>query len=107
MVPDPMQHTADARTIMYRPHVLMKYFEQCYSKWLRKERYQTGMTWRETCSVPLKAPGKVEPILDVVGPDERIHFHSLRHKMGSWLLMEGVLMRVIQAIIGYGSVSVT
>jgi site-specific recombinase XerD len=41
------------------------------------------------------------------GLDERIHFHSLRHTTGSWLSMKGVPMRVIQAIMGHSSVSVT
>ena len=39
--------------------------------------------------------------------DDRLHFHSLRHTCGSWLAMKGVPMRVIQAILGHSSVSVT
>lgn len=38
---------------------------------------------------------------------ERLSFHSLRHTAGSWLAMRGVPMRVIQAILGHSSVSVT
>lgn len=38
---------------------------------------------------------------------ERLRFHSLRHTCGSWLAMKGVPMRVIQAILGHSSVSVT
>ena len=38
---------------------------------------------------------------------DRLHFHSLRHTTGSWLAMRGVPMRVIQAILGHSSISVT
>jgi integrase len=38
---------------------------------------------------------------------ERLHFHSLRHTTASWLAMHGVSLRVIQAILGHSSQSVT
>ena len=38
---------------------------------------------------------------------ERLRFHSLRHTCGSWLAMQGVPMRVIQAILGHSSIRVT
>lgn len=43
----------------------------------------------------------------LAGLDERIRFHSLRHTCGSWLAMKEVPMRVIQAILGHLSISVT
>lgn len=43
----------------------------------------------------------------LAGLDERIHFHSLRHTCASWLAMKGIPMRVIQAILGHSSVSIT
>ena len=39
--------------------------------------------------------------------DERLHFHSLRHTTGSWLVMKGVPLRVIQAILGHASITTT
>jgi integrase len=41
------------------------------------------------------------------GLPERVTFHSLRHTCGAWLSMKGVPMRVIQAILGHSSISVT
>lgn len=38
---------------------------------------------------------------------ERLNFHSLRHTTGSWLSMQGVSLRIIQAILGHSSASVT
>jgi site-specific recombinase XerD len=35
---------------------------------------------------------------------KRLKFHSLRHTTGSWLAMRGVPMRVIQGILGHGSI---
>lgn len=44
---------------------------------------------------------------NVTGLDERTRFHSLRHTTGAWLATKGVPMRIIQAILGHSSVTVT
>lgn len=43
----------------------------------------------------------------LTGLGEQIQFHSLWHTTGSWLTMKGVPIRVIQAIVGHSSLSVT
>jgi site-specific recombinase XerD len=60
--------------------------------------------------LPVK-PGRVSKrfrtFADLAKLDERLHFHSLRHTTGSWLAMQGVPLRVIQAILGHSTVTVT
>ena len=38
---------------------------------------------------------------------EDVTFHSLRHTCASWLVMQGVPLRVVQEILGHSSISVT
>lgn len=38
---------------------------------------------------------------------EQFHFHSLRHTTASWLVMRGVPMRIVQLILGHGSIRET
>ncbi len=56
---------------------------------------------------PARVSHRFKDMARLAGLDERIHFHSLRHTCGSWLAMKGVPMRMIQAILGHSTVSVT
>lgn len=39
--------------------------------------------------------------------DDRLRFHDTRHTCGSWLAMNGVPLRVIQALLGHQSITTT
>lgn len=56
---------------------------------------------------PDRMTKRFKTMAGVAGLDERVRFHSLRHTCGAWLSMKGVPMRIIQAILGHSSISVT
>jgi len=56
---------------------------------------------------PVRVSKRFKDFVRLAKLDERIHFHSLRHTTGSWLAMQGVPLRVIQAILGHASITTT
>jgi site-specific recombinase XerD len=56
---------------------------------------------------PTRVSHRFKDMARLAGLGERVHFHTLRHTCASWLAMKGVPMRVIQAILGHSTVSVT
>jgi integrase len=40
-------------------------------------------------------------------PDDRLHFHSLRHTFASWLVQDGVSLYEVQKLLGHSSIAVT
>jgi site-specific recombinase XerD len=45
--------------------------------------------------------------LRLAGPDERLHFHSLRHTFASWLVQDEVSLDEVQKLLGHSSIKVT
>lgn len=56
---------------------------------------------------PDRVSSRFKTFVRKAGLDDRLHFHSLRHTTASWLTMDGVPMRVIQAILGHASIQTT
>lgn len=56
---------------------------------------------------PDRITKRFKDMVEVAGLDDRLHFHSLRHTCASWLSMQGVPLRTIQAIMGHSEISVT
>jgi integrase len=70
----------------------------------------TGYVFTDRRGLPIK-PNRISTrfsdMAAKAGLPSRVTFHSLRHTCGAWLSMKGVPMRVIQAILGHSSISVT
>lgn len=56
---------------------------------------------------PDRVTRRFKDMVEVAGLDERLQFHSLRHTCASWLAMQGVPLRTMQAIMGHSEISVT
>jgi site-specific recombinase XerD len=40
-------------------------------------------------------------------PNDKLHFHSLRHTFASWLVQDGVSLYEVQKLLGHSNIAVT
>jgi len=50
---------------------------------------------------------KFKRYVRLLGLDDRLHFHSLRHTFASWLVQDGVSLYEVQKLLGHSNISVT
>jgi len=76
----------------------------------RREDDLDGPVFSDRRGLPVK-PGRVshrfKDMVRLAKLDDRLHFHSLRHTTGAWLVSEGVPLKVVQAILGHSTQAVT
>ena len=50
---------------------------------------------------------KLKRYVRMLGLDDRLHFHSLRHTFATWLVQDGVSLYEVQKLLGHSSIAVT